>query len=315
MRYRRLGHSGLEVSEIGLGTYLLVGDRLSFEESHELVNRAFDLGVNLFDTADTYGDGQCEEHLGQILREHRRSDYLIATKCFFPVAPRPNNGGLSRKHIFDSVHGSLRRLGLDYIDLMQCHRYDPHTPLEETARALDDLRRQGKILYWGMTRWTTEQIESLISMVRYLGVGGPSSHQTLLSLANRTEEAAVLTQAKQWGLGILAHSPLAQGVLTGKYNQSGGEESGRLKDSEARKSMYHLADGTIARATRLKALADSVGATAAQLALGWCLNVPGISSVLVGSRSPQQLEQNIGCLTRELDATMLNRLDTLFPTA
>ncbi|MDX1649386.1 MAG: aldo/keto reductase, partial [Myxococcota bacterium] len=221
MEYRRLGRSGLRVSEIALGSWLTFGSSVDPDASAKLIHKAWDLGVNLFDTADVYAGGAAEEALGRAIRDLPRHRLVIATKCYFPVSEDPNDRGLSRKHVVESVERSLRRLGTDYVDLHQCHRPDPTTPMEETVRAYEDLIRQGKVLYWGVSEWRAAQIVDACRTADAWRAYRPVSNQPQYNLMRRQMEREVLPVSKREGLGQIVFSPLGQGVLTGKY--SGGE--------------------------------------------------------------------------------------------
>jgi aryl-alcohol dehydrogenase-like predicted oxidoreductase len=215
VEYRNLGRSGLQVSEVSVGSWLTLGSSVDRAGTREIVHRAFDLGVNLFDTADVYSNGAGEEVLGDALRDIPRRHVVIATKCFFPMSERPNDRGLSRKHIAESVEGSLRRLGTDYVDLLQCHRYDPNTPVEETVRAFDDLVRQGKVLYWGVSEWRAAQILDACRCADALRAVRPISNQPHYNLVHRGIESEVIPVSRREGLSQIVFSPLAQGALTG----------------------------------------------------------------------------------------------------
>jgi len=314
MHYRRLGSSGLKVSEIALGSWLTLGSSVDTESTSALVRRAFDLGVTLFDTADVYANGAAEESLGLALGPLRRTDVVLATKCFFPMSEGPNDRGLSRKHVTESVHASLRRLGTDYIDLHQCHRPDPETPVEETVRAYEDLIRQGKLLYWGVSEWSADGI---IEACRLATPGyRPVSNQPQYSIMRRQIEAELLQLSQREGLGQIAFSPLAQGVLTGKY--SGGKRPAGTRAADAFRNQFmgaYLRDDQLARVDRLRPLADESGLSMAQLALAWCLREPGVSSVIVGATRLEQLEDNCQASGRTLDPTVLERIDRLFPAS
>ena len=219
MQYRNLGASGLKVGAVGLGSWLTIGNAIDDAAAERLVRVAFDRGVNLFDTADVYNLGGGERALGQAVRDLPRHRLVLATKCFFPMSDDPNDRGLSRKHVVESLHGSLRRLGTDYVDLYQCHRFDPDTPLLETARAMDDLIRAGKALYWGTSQWPAERIAEVVELCARSGLAAPIANQPLYNLFDRGIEQAVLPTSRRLGLGQLVYSPLAQGVLTGKYGR------------------------------------------------------------------------------------------------
>ncbi len=246
------------MSEVALGSYLTYGAGLADTSGMGCLRRAFELGVNLFDTADTYGHGRAEELLGAAARELGRHDLVLATKCFFPMSDDPNDRGLSRKHLFDSVHASLRRLGTDYIDLFQCHRLDPETPLEETVGALADLVRQGEILYWGVSRWSGEQVRASVEAARARVALAPISNQYPYHALYREMEGETLEACAASGVGMIAHSPLAQGVLSGKY--AGGAPPGsRGAQADLAPQMYQLTPADVRRADRLARIAGEAG--------------------------------------------------------
>ena len=314
VQYRHLGRSGLAVSEIGLGTWLTLGSSVDAAGTREIVHRAYDLGVNLFDTADVYSDGDCELALGRAIAELPRRHLVIATKAFFPASARPNDGGLSRKHLFESVETSLRRLGTDYLDLHQAHRFDPETPLEETLRAYEDLIRQGKVLYWGVSLWTTEQVEAACTMATDRGGLAPVSEQSLYSIVRRDVEAEHLGACEAAGLSQLIFSPLAQGVLSGKYG--GGARPADARAADPQRSAFmnaYLDDALLARVDALRPIAADLGLTMSQLALAWCLRKTAIASTLVGVTRLAQLEDNVGASGVALPAEAVKRIDEILP--
>ncbi len=314
MEYRRVGQSGLQVSEIGLGSWLTLGSAVATSASDDLVLRAFDLGINFFDTADVYENGAAEEALGRALRDLPRQQLVIATKCFFPMSERPNDRGLSRKHIVESVDGSLRRLGSDYIDLHQCHRFDPDTPLEETVRAYEDLIRQGKLLHWGVSVWTGAQIRRACEIADATGGYRPLSSQPSYSILRRDVEADAMPVAHELGLGQLAFSPLAQGALTGKYADGARPIGSRAADPQRNRWMGALlAEDVLARVEQLRPLTADTGASLAQLALAWCLRRPEMASVIVGATRADQLEENCKASGMRLSDETLQQIDALFP--
>ncbi len=310
MRYRKLGASGLEVSEIALGSYLTYGQHVDREGAKACVYAAADAGINLFDTADGYGDS--ETILGDALRELPRRAFVIATKCYLPQSKAANDRGLSRKHIVESVDRSLSRLRVSYLDLMQCHRFDAETPLDETVQALDDLVRQGKVLYWGVCRFDAEQTAAVAARARALGARAPVSNQHPYSLLNRDVETEVLPACQAAGLGLLAYYPLAQGVLTGKYGNSGAPPGeSRASDLELRKSMWDYQPDKLARAARIADVAREVGVTPAQLALAWCLRQSAVSSVITGASQPAQIKENSRASEVVLDDETVRRIQDL----
>jgi aryl-alcohol dehydrogenase-like predicted oxidoreductase len=314
VEYRRLGNSGLEVSEISLGSWLTFGSSVDRKATREMVERAFEAGVNLFDTADVYANGAGEEALGYALRGIPRQHAVIASKCFFPMSDRPNDRGLSRKHIFESVEGSLRRLGTDYLDLLQCHRADPDTPVEESVCAFEDLIRQGKILYWGVSEWPAQRIEAACRSADRRLAYRPISNQPQYSILRRGIEAEVLPTCEREGLSQLVFSPLAQGALTGKYRDGGRPDHSRGADPQRNVFMSaFLAPESLARIESLRPLAADCGLSMAQLALAWCLRRPGVASVIVGVTRASQLDDNLAAAGASLPDEVLAQIDALFP--
>ncbi|MHC4957477.1 MAG: aldo/keto reductase family protein [Planctomycetota bacterium] len=316
MEYRRLGDSGLKVSAVALGTWLTFGGRLDQSKASDLVDRALSLGINFFDTADVYERGKGETALGSALVGVPRKDYVLASKVFFPTGPGPNDRGLSRKHIDETVFASLARLRTDYLDLLQCHRYDEETPLHETVRTMGDLVRQGRIHYWGVSMWTADQIRAAVELAHDLGVPPPISNQPVYNLLRRDIEAEILPRCRELGLGTIPYSPLAQGVLTGKY-RAGKRPAGPRAADEARNQFInnYFDDESDARVERFLALADEASVKPAQLALRWILGRPGLSSVIVGATRLDQLEQNAQALDAEIPDALFEELDRVFPAA
>jgi aryl-alcohol dehydrogenase-like predicted oxidoreductase len=239
---------------------------------------------------------------------------VIATKCFFATSDAPNDRGLSRKHLVESVEASLRRLRTDYIDLHQCHRFDPDTPLDETIRAYDDLIRQGKLLYWGVSHWEADQIEDGCAIADRFGTYHPISNQPGYSILDRAIESSILPASKAAGLGQIVFSPLAQGALTGKYGAGRRPAESRANDPKRNRWMQDvLKDDVLERIDQLRPIAEQIGCSLAQLALAWCLREPGISSVLVGATSTAQLDENVACQDIVIPPACLERIDALFP--
>jgi voltage-dependent potassium channel beta subunit len=294
VKYRQLGKWGVKVSEVALGGWLTHGRSIDDDTTSAIVHRAFELGVNFFDTADVYNRGEAEKALAKATKGMRRESLFIATKCFFPMSDEPNDKGLSRKHIFESVHNSLKRLATDYVDLMQCHRNDPEVPVEETVRAMDDLIRQGKVLYWGVSEWPADRIELACRTAEDLGCCPPASNQPVYHMLNRYIEEAVLPTSQANGLGQVVFSPLAQGVLTGKYVPGEAPPEGsRAADESSNMFMGKLlTDETLAKVQSLGKVAAKYGCTTSQFALAWCLRQPGVSSVIVGATKVTQIEEN-----------------------
>lgn len=302
------------MSEVGLGSWLTFGNTVDVAATAEMVQRAYDLGVTFFDTADVYARGAAEEALGRALRSVPRSYVVLATKCFFPMSEVPTDRGLSRKHIVESVEGSLRRLGTDYLDLHQCHRPDPETPIEETVRAYEDLIRQGKLLYWGVSEWRAEHVVDACRTADRFSAYRPVSNQPQYSIMRRQIEREVLPVCEREGLGQVVFSPLAQGVLTGKYRGGQLPRDSRASNDEVNQFMgAYLQPSELAKVDRLQPLADELGITMAQLALAWCLRQPGVSSVIVGATRARQLEDNCKASGMRLPEEVVARIDALFP--
>ena len=278
---RQLGNSGLQVSVVSLGSWLTFGESVDVAATRELIARARDLGVNFFDTADVYANGQAEFALGAALADVPRHQVVIASKCFFAMSKRPNDRGLSRKHVVESIEGSLRRLGLDYLDLHQCHRFDPEVPLEETVRAYEDVIRQGKILYWGVSQWSGAQVREACRIADTTGGYRPISNQPGYSILRREIEAEVLPTCDELGIGQLAFSPLAQGALTGKYGGGPPPPGTRAADEQRNRFMGDLLKTEkLETVQALLPLAEGLGISPAQLALRWCLRIPRLASVI-----------------------------------
>jgi aryl-alcohol dehydrogenase-like predicted oxidoreductase len=313
MRYRRLGDWGVQVSAVCLGTWLTHGRQPGDEDDAvERTRRAYDLGVNLFDTANEYQGGRAEELLGKALAGLRRETYLVATKVYQPMGDSPLERGLSRKHVMAQADASLRRLGLDHIDLYQCHRFDVAVPVEETARTMDDLVRQGKVLYWGVSEWSADQLSHVVGLCRANGWAVPVSDQAQYSAVWRGIEDRVLPTCRSLGMGVLAWSPLAMGVLTGKYRPGTAPPAGSRRDGPDGWFLdRYWKSGVLEAVRELPALAVEQGCTVAQLALGWCLRRPEVSGVIVGANRAAQVEENVAAADLDLDPEVVARLDAL----
>jgi aryl-alcohol dehydrogenase-like predicted oxidoreductase len=313
MQTRRVGSSGLQVSEIGLGSWLTLGSRFDDAPAGRLVRRAFDSGINFFDTADVYANGAAETTLGRALRDIPRHHVVLASKCFFPMSAHANDAGLSRKHIVESVEGSLARLGTHYLDLHQCHRPDPAVPIEETVRAYEDLVRQGKLLYWGVSHWQRDQLEVACEIADRTHGYRPISNQNEYSLLARDLERSQLPWCERYGIGQLVFSPLGQGVLSGKYRDGRRPEGSRAKDAERNRWMSaYLAPGVLARVERLRAIAEELSLSLSKLALAWCLRSTAVASVIVGATSAAQLDENCSASGIALPEAALKRIDEIF---
>lgn len=294
MQYRNLGKSGLKVSEISLGSWLTYGGSVAGNQARECVLKAYELGINLFDTSDAYYRGEAEKVLGEILQEFPRTSYVLATKVFFPMGSGPNDRGLSRKHIMEECDASLKRLKVDYIDLYQCHRYDPETPLEETLRALDDLVSQGKILYAGVSEWSAEQISAAAQIAHRLNLHPLISNQPQYNMLYRRIEKDVIPVSEREGLGQIVFSPLAQGVLTGKYRPGQPlPEGSRATDARSNQFMPQLLqEQTLQAVENLRPIAEQLDLTLSQLALAWILQQPNVASTITGASRSKQVVEN-----------------------
>lgn len=298
---------------MALGSWLTLGTRVDADATTRLVARAFDLGITLFDTADVYQDGGAEEALGRAVSGLPQDEIVIATKCFFAMSDRPEARGLSGRHLRESVDGSLRRLGIDRIDLHQCHRFDPDVPLEETIGTYGELISAGKVRHWGVSHWTSSQIREGCAVADRLGTPRPASNQPGYSILDRDIEAEILPTSVQEGLGQLVFSPLAQGALTGKY--SGGQIPAASRAGDPKRNRWMgdtLARETLDRIDGLRPFAEELGLSMAQLALAWCLRRPAISSVIVGATRPEQLEENVQATGRTIPPEIDAAIDALF---
>ncbi|WP_419874936.1 aldo/keto reductase family protein [Candidatus Pristimantibacillus sp. PTI5] len=313
MKYRRLGNSGLKISEIGLGSWLTYGTATEAETAQACIHKAYDLGINFFDTANAYNNGAAEKVMGDALKAYTRSSYVLATKVFFPMGAGPNDRGLSRKHIVEQCEASLKRLGTDYIDLYQCHRYDSDTPTEETLRALDDLTAQGKVLYAGISEWTAQQITDAAQTGRRLGLRPLVSNQPIYNMFERYIEQGVIQACEQEGLGQVVFSPLAQGVLTGKYKPGQAVPAGSRAANDKTNGVInsYLREDVLQVAEKLEQLAASIGASLSQFALAWVLRQPNISSAIIGSSRPAQVEENVKAVDLVLTDDLLAQTEAI----
>ena len=310
MNYRHLGASGLRVSEVSLGSWLTYGGTVEDEAATACIHRAFELGVNFFDTANIYRHGEAEQVVGRALRGIDRDDYVLATKVYFPMGDGPNDRGLSRKHITEQCERSLERLGVDYVDLYQCHRPDPETPLEETLRALDDLVRQGKVLYVGVSEWSAELLDEARRIQAERGFDPIVSNQPQYSMLYRAIEADVMPLSERLGIGQIVWSPIAQGVLTGKY-RPGDEppEGSRATGPNAGFMRAFMRDDVLEAVQRLRPIADALGVSMAQLAIAWVLRAGNVSSAIIGASRPAQVEENVAASGVELGDDVVSAID------
>ncbi|GAA3269975.1 aldo/keto reductase family protein [Dactylosporangium vinaceum] len=315
MDHRRLGRSGLNVSEITYGNWLTHGELVGRDSALACIRAALDAGISTFDTADVYAFGAAEEVLGEALRPVRRSSVEIATKVCLPTGDGPNDQGLSRKHIMESCHASLRRLGTDYVDLYQAHRFDERTALDETLIAFDDLVRQGKVLYLGVSEWTAPQIQAALDLGEGLGLRSRIvANQPQYNMLWRVIEPEVLPLCRSAGIGQMVFQPLAQGVLTGKYLPGRPPPQGSRASSAGRAPRFIrrvLGETLLERIQQLRPLADEAGLSMAQLAIAWTLRQEGVNSAIIGATRPEQVTENAAAAGVRLSDDLVVKIDAI----
>jgi voltage-dependent potassium channel beta subunit len=313
MEYRRLGKYGLKVSELSLGAWVTFGGQVGEDTARDCILAAYEAGVNFFDNADIYANGNAEVIMGRVIKDIRRSDLVISSKVFWPTGPGPNDRGLSRKHIMESAHASLNRLGVDYLDMYFCHRYDPDVPLEEVVRAMDDLVRQGKVLYWGTSEWRGGQIAHAVGLTRQWNLVPPAVEQPQYHMFKRdVVETELVEAAHQHGVGLVTWSPLASGILTGKYN-NGIPAGSRMALEGYDWLRQFVTEDKIAAVRRLTEIAQELDATPAQLAIAWLLRLPQVSSVITGASRVSQVHENLKAaeLVKKLTPGVLERIEQI----
>jgi len=313
MEFRHLGRSGLMVSEISYGNWITHGSQVEEDAATACVHAALDEGITTFDTADVYAGTRAEAVLGRALAGQRREGLEIFTKVYWPTGEGRNDRGLSRKHIMESINGSLRRLQTDYVDLYQCHRYDHETPLEETMQALADVVHAGKALYIGVSEWKASEIRAAFDFAQDLKIQFVSN-QPQYSMLWRVIEGEVVPTSEELGIGQVVWSPMAQGVLTGKYLPGQPPPAGSRATDEksgARFIASLLRDDVLTAVQRLRPLADQAGITMAQLAIAWVLQNPNVSSAIIGATRPEQVRDNVVASGVKLDADLLKAIDEI----
>ncbi|MGW0523579.1 aldo/keto reductase family protein [Crossiella sp. NPDC003009] len=311
MEFRRLGRSGLSVSEISYGNWITHGSQVEEEQAHACVRAALDAGITTFDTADVYANTAAESVLGRALAGQRRESLEIFTKVFWPTGPGgPNDKGLGRKHVMEAAHGSLKRLGTDYLDLYQAHRFDTTVPLEETMLAFADLVRQGKVLYIGVSEWNAEQISRGAALARELNVPFVSN-QPQYSMLWRVIESQVVPASEREGISQIVWSPIAQGVLTGKYQPGAAPPAGSRATDERGGGFVSrfLRDDLLTAVQNLRPLAAEAGLSMAQLAVAWVLQNPNVASAIIGATRPEQVEENVKAAGVTLEPELLKKID------
>lgn len=310
MQYRRVGNSGLEISAISIGGWLTFGGSVDDGVTSSILSAAVDAGVNFVDLADAYAKGAAEEAAGRALAHVPRHTLVVSSKCYWPQSDAPNDHSLSRKHIVESCDRSLGRLNMDYLDLFFCHREDPTVPLEETVRAMDHLIQQGKVLYWGTSCWSADTLRRTHALCRENGWYAPIVEQPQYNLLNRDIESEVQSAVKDSGMGLVCWSPLAGGLLTGKYDTDVPEGS---RGSKTKWLNEHLNDKGRVRLAAFSALAQQADLKPSQLALAWVLRQESVAAVITGATCVSQLQENLGAVEANLDPEILTALDELFP--
>lgn len=315
MEYRNLGKSGLKVSEVALGGWETYGvNQDASKMVREIVTKAYDLGVNFFDQADVYARGKSEELMGAVLKDFPRHTLVISSKVFWPMSDHVNDRGLSRKHVLESIDGSLKRLGTDYLDIYFAHRYDPEVPMEEIVMAFDQVIRDGKALYWGTSMWPAARIAQAVEFARAHGLHAPVTEQPEYSMIRRDRvESEILPYTESAGIGLVVWSPLAMGLLTGKYDD-GKPEGARLSEKENWGKNF-LTEENIQKVRDLKPIADELGITRAQLALAWALRQKGVSSVITGATKTSQIEDTVKAAGVRLNEDVQRRIEEILKPA
>ncbi len=311
MQYRRLGKAGTKVSTIALGGWTTFGGSIQeMDLAEEIIVSAYESGINFYDIADVYARGESEKMMGKVLARFPRHTLVISSKVFGEMSDDVNDRGLSRKHIMESIDRSLRNIGTDYLDIYYCHRYDEETPLEETVRAMDDLIRRGKVLYWGTSEWSAARIAEAYGIARQYNLYPPQVEQPGYHMMRRQRvEVDLLPVAEALGIGLTIFSPLANGLLTGKYDDdlpAGTRFANRDKlgdDFEAKRERVRM----------LKPIADDLGITRAELVLAWCLRLPAVSSVITGATKKSQIESNVRAAEVQLSDEIIARIDAVMP--
>lgn len=311
MPYRSLGQCGTKVSQFSLGGWTTFGgtvkDMALIKKIHKI---AYEAGINFFDNADIYAKGESETVVGEVLKDYPRHELVISSKVFWPMSEDINDKGLSRKHIFESVNKSLKRMQTDYFDIYFCHRPDPETPMEETVRAMDDLVRQGKVLYWGTSEWSSEELKQAHAISKEGGFYRPQVEQPQYSLIARERfEKDIQPAVQKLGMGIVSWSPLASGMLTGKYDN--GIKGGRLSQIDWLQEMIYT-DENVRRVKELKGIAEELRCSRTQLALAWTAAQPAISSVILGATSAEQLQENLGALKVQISTETDKKIKAIF---
>ncbi|MFM1905540.1 MAG: hypothetical protein RIT32_336 [Actinomycetota bacterium] len=311
MHYRKLGNTGFKVSAISYGNWLTHGSQVEADQAIKTVHAAYENGITTFDTADVYAGTKAEEVLAEAIKGFRREGIELFTKVYWPIGPGVNDRGLSRKHIMEAIDGSLRRLKVDYVDLYQAHRFDYETPLEETMRAFEDIVRSGRALYIGVSEWTAEQIQAAVDIAKQMNFDKIVSNQPQYSMLWRVIEGEVIPTSEKNGISQIVWSPMAQGVLTGKYlpGQAAPEGSRATDPSGARMIERWMRDDVLTAVQNLKPIAADLGLSMGQLAIAWVLQNQNVASAIVGASKPEQIIDNIKAADVVLDKAVMKKID------
>jgi voltage-dependent potassium channel beta subunit len=311
MQYRRLGNAGMKVSAVSLGGWINFGEgKVERDTARKIVETAYEQGINFFDLADAYGRGGAEEQMGKVLKQYPRHTLVISSKLFWPMSDDVNDRGLSRKHIMESIDKSLERLGTDYLDIYFCHRPDPDTPIRETAQAMNTLIEQSKVLYWGTSEWQAAQIVEAYELCERYGWHLPKTEQPQYSMLYREPvESQILPATESRGIGLVTWSPLAMGMLTGKYDEGVPQDSRFYRESWAKEEFFN--EDNVNKVRRLQPIAAELGLTRAQLALAWVLRQTGVSSVITGATRPEQVLDNVKAAEVELTAEVVEQIEAI----
>lgn len=309
MQYRRLGDTGMKVSSVSIGGWINFGEgKVAEDHAHAVVEASYANGINFFDLADIYGKGEAEKQMGAVLKQYPRHTLVISTKVFWPMSDDVNDRGLSRKHIFESIDKSLKRLQTDYVDIYFCHRPDLDTPILETCRAMNDLINMGKVMYWGTSEWEGYQILEAYDICKEHGWHLPKTEQPQYSMVHRERvEKTILPVTRSRGIGLAVFSPLGQGMLTGKYDDGIPADS-RFNREEWAKNRF-VTDANIRKVKALKPVADELGITRGQLALAWCLREIGVSTVITGATRAEQVLENVKASEIKLSDDVITHIE------
>jgi voltage-dependent potassium channel beta subunit len=311
MQYRRLGNAGMKVSAVSLGGWINFGEgKVAADKARRIVETAYENGINFFDLADIYGKGGAEEQMGEVLKQYPRHTLVISTKVFWPMSEDINDQGLSRKHLMESIDKSLNRLATAYVDIYFCHRPDPDTPIRETAQVMNTLIEQGKVLYWGTSEWSAAQLTEAYELCDRYGWHLPKVEQPQYSMLYREPvESQILPTTEPRGIGLVTWSPLAMGMLTGKYDAGVPEDSRFQREPWAKERFMTPENVEIVR--QLKPIAEELGISRAQLALAWILRQTGVSSVITGATRPEQVQDNVNAANVQLSSAVIERIETV----